>query len=373
MTNPFADPAGADIVVPGTTPVHKFPLPPETRDYRPKYNHLRQYLLPDIDGAGDRGYTRVTTGAKTLDDTAGLERWKLRSVVRGLKDNPHLLEDIDLYQDPWEVNKDLERAADKAHEAAGGVKASEFGTAIHAWCEAVELGHVPFSDVPPEFAPFVEVYFRELAKWGITHPLDPSGRPYVERIVYNPETGWVGTFDNLFILADGSWVVGDKKTAKDLAFSYLAISIQLGDYAGATHILSLDGTHWEPMPKVRQDIAVVLHIPSNAEPAKAEAVTIELAAGRVAIEAALRVREMRTQAKNVIPNMTPIPRPGQAVEARPTTPEGGDLEGTRTALRQLIRTCSTAEQLAQVYDQYAEIWTDELTALGQEILSRRAS
>lgn len=115
MSNPFSDPGQAT----NTTPVHKFPLPPETRDYRPQYNHLRQYLLPDVEGTGaDKGYTRVTTGAKTLDDTAGLERWKLRSVVRGLKDNPHLLEDIDLYQDPWEVNKDLERAADKAHEAA---------------------------------------------------------------------------------------------------------------------------------------------------------------------------------------------------------------------------------------------------------------
>jgi hypothetical protein len=41
MTNPFADPAGADIVVPGTTPVHQFPLPPETRDYRPLFLHLR--------------------------------------------------------------------------------------------------------------------------------------------------------------------------------------------------------------------------------------------------------------------------------------------------------------------------------------------
>lgn len=366
MSNPFADPAGADIVVPGTTPVHKFPLPPETRDYRPQYNHLRQYLLPDVEGTGaDKGYTRVTTGAKTLDDTAGLERWKLRSVMRGLKSNPHLLEDIDLYADPWEVNKDLERAADKAHEAAGGVRASEFGTAIHAWCEAVELGHVPFSGVPPEFAPFVEVYFRELAKWGITHPLDPSGRPYVERIVYNPDTGWVGTFDNLYQLADGSVVIGDKKTAKDLAYSYLAISIQLGDYAGASHILSLDGTRWEPMPEVRQDIAVVLHIPSNAEPAKAEAVTIELDAGRVAIDAALRVREMRSAAKNVIPNMTPLPRPETMTSA------GGTVEGTQMALRQLIRTCSTAEQLAQVYDQYAEIWTDELTALGQAQLSGR--
>ena len=371
MTNPFANPGEAPAV--NTTPVHQFPLPPETRDYRPTYNHLRQYLLPDVDGNGDRGYTRVTTGAKTLDDTAGLERWKLRSVVRGLKTNPHLLEDIDLYADPWEVNKDLERAADKAHAAAGGVKASELGTAVHAWCEAVELGQLTLEDVPDQFRPFVTAYFQELAKWGISVPLDPSGRPYVERIVYNPATGWVGTFDNLYQLADGSVVIGDKKTAKDLAYSYLAISIQLGDYAGASHILSLDGTRWEPMPEVRQDIAVVLHIPSNAEPARAEAVTIELDAGRVASDAALRVREMRSAAKNVIPNMTPLPRPGQAVEARPTTPEGGDLEGTRTALRHLIRSCSTAEQLAQVYDQYAEIWTDELTALGQEILSRRAS
>ena len=365
MSNPFSDPGQAAPAT-NTTPVHQFRLPPETRDYRPQYNHLRQYLLPDVEGTGaDKGYTRVTTGAKTLDDTAGLERWKLRSVMRGLKSNPHLLEDIDLYADPWEVNKDLERAADKAHEAAGGVRASEFGTAIHAWCEAVELGHVPFSDVPPEFAPFVEVYFRELAKWGITHQLDPSGRPYVERIVYNPDTGWVGTFDNLFQLADGSLVIGDKKTAKDLAYSYLAISIQLGDYAGASHILSLDGTRWEPMPEVRQDIAVVLHIPSNAEPAKAEAVTIELDAGRVAIDAALRVREMRSAAKNVIPNMTPLPRPETMTSA------GGTVEGTQMALRQLIRTCSTAEQLAQVYDQYAEIWTAELTALGQAQLSGR--
>ncbi len=60
-----------------------------------------------------------------------------------------------------------------------------------------------------------------------------------------------------------------------------------------------------------------------------------------------------------------LPRPETMTSA------GGTVEGM--ALRQLIRTCSTAEQLAQVYDQYAEIWTDELTALGQEILTRRAS
>lgn len=362
MTNPFAAPGETPPA--STTRVHKFPLPPETRDYRPKYDHLRRYLLPKITGQGEQSYTRVTTGAKTLDDTTGLERWKLRSVVQGLKSNPHLLDNIDLYAEPWEVNKDLERAAEAAHEANGGAKAAEFGTAIHSWCEAVELGQVGMDAVPVQFVPYVTVYFQTLAKWGITHPVDATGRPYVERIVYNEVTGWVGTFDNLFTLADGSVVIGDKKTAKDLTFSYLAISIQLGDYASASHILSLDGTGWEPMPEVRQDMAVVIHIPSNADPARAEAVSIDLSAGRVAIDAALRVREMRSQAKNAIPNIIPIPRP------ETMTPAGGSRLRTTAALRQLIGTCNTAEQLAEVYDQYSDIWTDELTELGQARLQR---
>ena len=221
--------------------------------------------------------------------------------------------------------------------------------------------------VPKEFVPYVTVYFQTLAKWGITHPLDATGRPYVERIVYNEMTGWVGTFDNLFTLADGSVVIGDKKTGKDLAFSYLAISIQLGDYAGASHILSLDGTTWEPMPEVRQDMAVVIHIPSNAEPATASAVSISLDAGRAAVDVAMVVRNMRRVAKNVIPNKIPLPRPETQTAA------GGDRQAAEAALRRLIGTCNTAEELAKVFDAYAEIWTDEMTALGQARLEGRAS
>lgn len=372
MTNPFAEPAGANAG-PSETKVHRFPLPPETRDYRPSYNHRRQYVLPAVEGDGTDAYTRVTTGAKTLDDTAGLERWKLRSVVRGLKDHPNLLEDIDLYGEPWEVNKDLERAAERAHEFAGGVRASEWGTCIHAWAEAIELAAVTWEQIPAQVAPYVEVYLRELARWGIVTPPDPSGRPYVERIVYNPVTGWAGTFDRIYQLADGSTVIGDVKTAKDLAFSYLVISIQLGTYADANLILSLDGQRWEPMPEVRKDMAVVLHVPSNAEPARAEAVTINLDCGRAAIEAALTVRNMRSAAKNVIPNTVPLPRPGEVQVPRATTASGGDLEATRRAVAQLLRTCSRQEQLAEVYAAYSEIWTDELTAIGNEILTRRTA
>ncbi|AWY06532.1 exonuclease [Gordonia phage Trine] len=367
--SPFASPEGQV----NETPVHKLPLPPETRDYRPRYNYRRQYVLPDVEGKSlEAAYTRVTTGAKTLDDTAGLERWKIRSIVRGLRDNPHLLEDIDVYQEPREVNKELDRVADLAHEANGGAFASELGTAIHAWTEAVELGQVTASEVPAQFRGHVNAYLEAMAKWGITTPVDPSGRPYVERIVYNPTTEWVGTFDRIYQLADGSWAIGDVKTTKDYTYAALAISIQLGDYADSTLILSTDGQHWEPMPEVRKDLAVMAWVPSNATPPKAEMVSINLEAGRYAIEAALAVREMRAQAKNIIPNVLPLPRPEEASSTPAAkTPAGGDLEAARAALRGLIRTCSTAEQLADVYDQYAEIWTEELTALGREVLSRK--
>lgn len=371
MTNPFATPVGpgAEAAPAETvTRVHRYPLPPETREFRPSYDHYRRYVLPSVEGAGVESYTRVTTGAKTLDDTTGLERWKLRSVVRGIKTNPHLLENIDLYADERDVNRDLEAVAEQAHEKNGGVQASEWGTCIHAWAEAVELGTTAWEEVPAEVAPYLEAYFKEMARWGISTPADPTGRAYVERIVYNAETGWVGTFDRIYELADGSRVIGDVKTAKDLNWSYLAISVQLGDYAGASAILSLDGTTWEPMPEIRQDMAVVLHVPSNAKPARASAVTIDLEAGRAAIDAALRVRQMRTAAKNVIPNTIPLPRPGAA-----TTPDGGNLEATQAAIRELLRTCSTREQLGEVYAAYAGAWSDELTAYGNEILSRRVA
>ena len=60
--NPFADP-GDGVPQASATPVHQFPLPPETREYRPTYDRLRRYLLPAITGEGEQSYTRVTTGA----------------------------------------------------------------------------------------------------------------------------------------------------------------------------------------------------------------------------------------------------------------------------------------------------------------------
>lgn len=363
MSNPFANPGEIQAAPANVTEHHKYPLPPEMRMFRPSYDNYGRYSLPDPENLGNtKGFTRVTTGAKTLEDTSGLEKWKLRSVIRGIKTNPHLLENIDLYGEPWDVQKDLLRVAEEAHVAAGGAQASEFGTALHAWLEALELGTVTWDEVPDQFKPHAEAYGGALVQWGITAALDKDGRPLVERIVYNPRTQWVGTFDRIYKLADGSQCIGDVKTAKEssIVYSYLAISIQLGDYADAPVMLSLDGTEWEPMPQVRTDFAIVAHVPSDANPPKANMISIDLDCGRTAMDAAVAVRNMRSMAKKAIPNVHPIPRPGAA--------PGDPL----LSLKALVQTCTSASQLAETYEAYKDHWTPELTELGNSILARKA-
>lgn len=377
MSNPFMTPSTAKQIN-NVTEHHKFPLPPEPREFRPTYDNYGRYVLPDPTGESpvDQSFTRVTTGAKALDDTYYVERWKLRSVTRGLVKNPHLLEDVDLYaSDSRDVDRDLDRTYDAAHIAAGGAEASEFGTAIHAWAEALELGQVTFEEVPEEFRPFMLVYGDQLGKWGISAAPDTNGRPLVERIVYNSLTGWVGTFDRIYQLADGSRCIGDVKTTKDPSFGWLAIAIQLWDYANADLMLSIDGSRWEPMPEIRKDMAIVAWIPSNAKPPKAEMISVDLEAGGIAAEAAVRVREMRASAKTAIPNRHPIPRPGQAPAAPIPTPADTvrDPEGARLALGRLVRMATSQEDLANMYEAYSEIWTEDLTNLGLEVLRQKGA
>jgi len=346
-SDPFA--MAGRIPGPAATEHHNLPLPPELREFRPSYDGYGRYLLPDPETKGTTPFTRVTTGAKTLDDTSKLEAWKIRSVTQGFRLHPELLDDIDLLAPDDQIKKDLERASERAHVAAGGQWASEFGTAIHAWLEAVEGLKVTMADVPPEFVPFCLAYGKALAEYGIC-----SAEGMIERIVYNSMTGWVGTFDRIYVLGDGSLCIGDVKTAKDLQWAWLAIAVQLCDYAEADLILSLDGTAWEPMPEVRQDFAVVAHVPSNADPARASLVPINLAAGREATAASLHVRQMRSEARKAVPlPVSVLPRK------------------QLHSLRALVQTCTSREQLVQTYEAYSAHWTPELTELGNQILARR--
>lgn len=331
---------GSVGAAPKTTEHHGYALPSGLRDYEPTYS-FGKYVLPDIDGGDiDMKATRVTTGVKALDDTTGLTKWQLRETVHGLKVDPDLLEDIDLYGEPRDVNRDLDRVVDKALIAAGTRRASELGTAVHAWLEAVDGGAIDPDDVPGEFQPYVRAYLAKLAEYGI-RPI-PS---LIERIVYDPATGWVGTFDRVYQLANGVRVIGDVKTSKTTSFRYGALSFaqQTATYARAGAMLSADGTTWGDMPEVSQDFALIVNVPSD-EPGKCLLHTLDLQFGRDALDLAEAVRQCRAAATRHVDTFA-VPTIVDAIQAT-----------------------TSAEELSDLWERYADMWTDELTLIGQKHL-----
>lgn len=329
------------------TPVHGFPLPDGGRDFQPTYSGGR-YALPDPETGKQSRFTRVTTGAHTLDDTGNLDTWKMSNVVLGLKDKPELLDELDLWDDPQEVRTKTRNIARRASEIAGANEASELGTAIHAWTEAVERDGLALEDVPTRFRPYVTAYMDELARCGIT-----TVPGMVERIVYHSASGWVGTLDRMYQLADGSRVIGDVKTSKSLKYGYLGFSVQLATYANADYMLSLDGTKWEPMPAVSNAFAVIAHVPSN-QPGTCKMVTIDLTAGAEALETAVKVRAMRADAGKVIPDQWELPMP-----SADATPAGPDIFAE-------IEAATSGQDLYDLYEKYADVWTQEHTDAGQK-------
>lgn len=344
MSLPFAN--GANPA--HATPVHGFPLPPEGRDYRPTYSGGR-YVLPDpVSGVSNR-FTRVTSGARTLEETAGLDRWKMGNVVLGLKERPDLLDGVDLYADPQDVTRQVRRIADKASEIAGANHAAELGTAIHAWTEAVERDGLEVDKVPTQFRPYVRAYLDQLSQWGIT-----TVPGMVERIIYHSGTGWVGTFDRIYQLADGTRVIGDVKTSKRLDYSYLSFATQLATYANADYMLSLDGKRWEPMPPVGNVYAVIAHVPSN-QPGKCELVTIDLEAGAYALDLAVAVTSARSGARSAIADRWELPAPH--------APQPGP------SLAEQVDSATSTEQLSALYEAHASEWSEDLTQRGYARLS----
>lgn len=348
--NPFAPAAPAATsglfggigAAPARTPNHHFPLPPEVRQYRPTYV-LGAYALPAVPGTTEPlKAPRVTSRVKALDDTTGLMRWKTREVVKGVAGNPALLDRVDLAAERRDLNADLDRVIDDAEVQAGSYRASELGTAIHAWLEAVERGEIDRADIPAQFVPYTDAYLDTLAAAGV-RPVPEL----VERIVYNSATGWAGTFDNVYELATGERVIGDKKTSKTTSFRHSALSFaqQLATYAGADYMLTADGESWEPMPPVSDAFAVIAHVPSDA-PGKCELVTIDLDYGRRAIELAKAVADARQGATAGVLRRWELPTLTDAVDL-----------------------CTTQAELADLWERNAAVWTDELTRRGMSRLS----
>lgn len=247
----------------------------------------RGYHLPTVpdSDAPAPPYARATTIAKVLEERGGLTKWSLNQVLSGLTSNPALLAGLDADAD----NDTIDHVAALAHAAAGAGDAATFGTAVHAWAEAVDLGVCTVDDVPEELRGHVRAYRAACLAAGLT--VVPE---LVECVIYNHITAAAGRIDRIMRDADGQLVIVDLKTSSSPKNSLLSIGVQLAQYASAAWLLSADGTHWLPFPEVRQDIAVVVHVPAKVDDMPyADVLDIDLTRGMGNLYLAVEVRETR--------------------------------------------------------------------------------
>jgi hypothetical protein len=254
-----------------------------------EYDRWGRYAnLPSLPQYGQRAWTRVTTLAKTLEDTYHLEQWKQRQILLGIKENPALLEAISSSRfDPASGSGKtlLNSLASQSMEEAGSFSGADAGTAFHDLSERLDAG-LNLGDISDDQKKMVRAYDEILGK----HSLIPRPK-YTERVVCAPSFEVAGRVDRI-ISHHGELFIGDVKTQKSLDFGQMSLAVQLAAYASAPHILDHNTWEWERMPKVNQNIGLIIWIPAN-DPGRAEIHNVDIEFGRELAKASLRVRQWR--------------------------------------------------------------------------------
>lgn len=357
------------------TPFMRYPLPPLVGPQQPPDLIKRsRYQLPNPATGRITAYTRTTTMSKSTTDKGFLADWTAREQVLAVLQAQlfhqqtmqggaadHLTDNqlamgaayVELERmlkndvRPSDINNQLRFI----HDLAGGADARELGTAVHDWLDALDSGRVLFHQLPDYIKPYAVQYQRVLAEAGLV-PVPE----YSERVVLNDRgrEAVAGRIDRIYRQVwDDQLVLGDLKTSKlsnlELKGVQIEYGIQMACYGYATLMLSPDYTTWEPMPAVNQDYCALVHLPSD-KPEAARVVPFDLYAGGEGMVTALDIREHRNDLPKRIFH-----------KGTPEVPQ----ESTRYVLaRQAIQNITSVDDAIAVREQFADVWSEELTEFG---------
>lgn len=275
------------------------PLRPEAKNGR--------YPLPHPETGQMMTWQRVTNFVKLTDDTYHLDRWKQRNVAKGVAmlatEKPALLAALaacDVKEDKERVNTVVDRAFEKAET----YRMADEGTRLHASTELVDFSKR--TDVAPEHHQRkMALYVQALESCGIT-----VAHNMIERVTVSTRYAVAGKLDRIYMLADGSYVVGDVKTGDSLDLSMPSIAAQMDCYRdGINNAGVFDGTGYDRNIKVRNDFAVIVHLPSTRDECVIE--LVDLQQGQKINEANLVVQQARRiKARHIRLPFAMLPREG---------------------------------------------------------------
>jgi len=246
----------------------------------------RPLIIPP-GGGKPIGYTRVSTMAKTVDDTSNLTAWKQRLTAIGIATNPHLATRVagvvNAHADPISDGKrDLNAIVSEACEAAGGSKAASTGTALHEMTQVLDSGD-DLKFVPEQWRRHLDAYMAA------TDGLDVLG---VEEFVVIDELTAAGSLDRLYRLPDGRVVVGDLKTGKDEPRYPLGATTQIAMYAHGCRYDPTTGERAPLHPDLDVTTGLLVHLPA-ARDARCDLYLLDLTAGWEVAQVAARVHAAR--------------------------------------------------------------------------------
>lgn len=270
---------GGDLVRPGPEPT--VPAQPEVK--RDRYGrYVLKHPTKNLRGA----LSRCTTVVKASADTYALGEWQKGNVARGLSRRPDLLA---MAASMGPGDRRLKKLVADAEEAGGGSEAANLGTALHGFTEAIDRGG-RLADVPDDHRDDVIAYRRETVRQRLT--IVPEA---IERVTMTSRwDGVAGTFDRIYRLDDGTYVIGDLKTGK-VGYDPKEMFAQLAVYAEGVNevgVYDVAAECWERFPfEVRTDLGLIVHLPAGE--AECTVYLADLEVGRHHVEFCAAVRQHR--------------------------------------------------------------------------------
>lgn len=396
-----------------------------------------RYHAPHPVTGKNAAYTRVTNFIKLASDHFALDQWSGRMTLLGLVRNPKILPKVVGIFDGTEsasivAKKErefLNGLVEDAKTAAGHKDRANKGTALHDHTEMVDTGRRKMEDIPEEFRAEVQVYREALAD----QPFEVV--PYlVEKSTAHTGLGVAGTFDRVYRvtrdhtvslpnlgeveLYAGEHVIGDVKTGDSLEYALLEIATQESCYARGVNESGVAVAYGRPptwrwvrpgesliegddsymVPKVREDIGVVMHVPYAGGQCTVE--WLDLKAGWANAELCKEVQDMQKAKinRNVraagktygAPKSAPVPAADPAkgyappsasqMAGHPSVNGSAPKENVGPAAdqwRDLMRNVATREEASRTYQSAKKDGADldllkELAAIGAQTLERAA-
>lgn len=268
-----------------------------------KRDRWGRYILANPFTGNERPHTRVTTFARAILDSYALSQWEKRMVVKGMSLRPDLVDaahSLEVSGPKKESDRyKLDKLVEQAKDASGGNTAARRGTSIHSFSEKIDAGQITLEEVPDRQRPDLIAYQGCMKARGLT--IVPE---LLERIVCLPQYEVAGRLDKVVLESDGTPVVADVKSGQDLSHKNkkLEIAIQLACYTrgiNTSGVWNLKDQCWEPVPRVREDYALVIHIPAGS--GSYEIFTIDLLEGWKAVQLCADVRDRRKDPPKLAP------------------------------------------------------------------------